>query len=189
MIYVPIHCHILLVVNFMIQCYSYWVNKRNGPSCNLKAYYFTAAICFGDQLGIYLLLVFFQFISCLCIVENFSTENQKQAAVKPEVKSAKDLIIEQKENNKKGFKPINLNLTSTSKMKKPTPRFSANFKPTIGGSSIDDDFIEFCDSGDVVSDALNSKSSCALSDTPKLKKKSPGTNRPVNNNQAKVRFR
>lgn len=105
---------------------------------------------------------------------------------KTEVKSAKDLINEQKGKNKATARTIGIALPFAATANKPVRKFSANFKPTIGGSLSGDDFIEFCDSDDVVSDALNSKSSFVAVDTPKTKGPPVKKPSPVDNNHAKV---
>ena len=103
-----------------------------------------------------------------------------------EVKSAKDLIREQKEEIKRNIKPISLNLPTTATSRLPTQKFYSTLKPKIGGHLHDDVFIEFSDSNDVISDALNSKSSCVVPIP--LKAKNSSVERPTSGNQAKVCF-
>ena len=109
-----------------------------------------------------------------------------------EAKSAKDLIREQREEIKRSVKPINLDLPTTARTKLPTTattrqpaqKFYSSLKPKIGGHLQDDDFIEFSDSTDVISDALNSKGSSVV--PMPLKVKNSGVERPNSENQAKV---
>ena len=79
------------------------------------------------------------------------------------------MISEQKEQINRSIKPISLNLPATSTTGRPARKFNANFKPTIKEGLHDDDFIEFCDSDDVVSDTLSSNSSCVDPEVLKMK--------------------
>jgi len=120
-------------------------------------------------------------------------ENRKEVSVKVEAKSAKDLIREQREEIKRSIKPINLDLPTTARTKLPTTattrqpaqKFYSSLKPKIGGHLHDDDFIEFSDSTDVISDALNSKGSSVV--PMPLKVKNSSVERPNSENQAKLK--
>ena len=95
------------------------------------------------------------------------------------------MISEQKEQIKRSTKPISLSLPATTTTGRPARKFNANFKPTIKEGLHDDNFIEFCDSDDIVSDALSSKSSCVDPEELKMKKSSH-FRESVDGSQAKV---
>eukprot|EP00795_Rhopilema_esculentum_P002058 gene2057-17625_t len=113
-------------------------------------------------------------------------EQQSAVAEKVEIKSAKDLIKEEKELKKHKLKPAKIEIASLKPRLSTPPAFNSKFKPVIGGVSKEDDFIEFCDSDDIVSDSLNSRTP---SDVPvgSSLKKTPLVPRPAKPNEAKMK--
>ena len=111
------------------------------------------------------------------------SEKEREAAVKIEPKSAKDLLKEQKEELKQKLKP-KLSKTSLSSIDlsipslKPKAKFPSDidysYRPKLRGSfhndDEDDEFIEFSDSKDIVSNSLGSRDEIELDDFPRLNK-------------------